>query len=222
MVAKAVTRIWCSFVIVMLLAGYSFAAEVYQVAKIVDGDTFVLTNGQRVRLAYVDTPEMKSDKRKEQYFATDAKMFLTEVVLHKEVVLQKIISQDRYGRVVAIVNYRNNLDLGSFLVQKGAAFVYPHGKRDKFYIAGLLQLQKDAMQSKVGMWKRAITYFKSAGKVIGNRRSKRSFAITCSNAQSIAKRNRVYFDSAVEAFYNGYAPARVCKLWPNTTDILLE
>lgn len=198
----------------------SFADTVHTVIAVIDGDTVILENGRRVRIAFIDTPELEYKKRKQQYFSMRAKKFISDTVLEQGVTLQQISAKDRYKRLVAIVTLRDGRDVGALLVQKGMAFVYSHGVKHRSYIGELVKIQRSAMDARVGMWGKVITYFESAGNVVGNRRSKRFFALDCKFAKDIAAKNKVHFISAVDALYNGYAPARVCKLWPLHTDIL--
>ncbi|KAF1077566.1 thermonuclease family protein [Halodesulfovibrio sp. MK-HDV] len=198
----------------------SFADTVHTVATVIDGDTVILKDGRKVRIAFIDTPEMEYKKRKQQYFSIKAKKFIVDTVLGQNVTLQRITAKDRYKRLVAIVTLRDGRDVGALLVQKGLAFVYPHGVKHRSYIDKLGEMQKKAMNARAGMWDKVITYFESAGNVVGNRRSKRFFALDCKVVKDIATKNKVHFMSAVDALYNGYAPARICKLWPLDTDIL--
>lgn len=198
----------------------SFADTVHTVTTVIDGDTVVLENGRKVRIAFIDTPELGYKKRKQQYFSIRAKIFITNIVSGQNVTLQKITAKDRYKRLVAIVTLRDGQDVGALLVRKGMAFVYPHGVKHQSYIDELGKMQKKAMDERAGMWDKVITFFENTGNVIGNRRSKRFFALDCKFAKDIATKNKVHFMSAVDALYNGYAPARICKLWPLDTDIL--
>ena len=47
------------------------------VASCLDGDTMQLTNRSRVRLAGIDTPELKPRKGKPQFYAREARELLT-------------------------------------------------------------------------------------------------------------------------------------------------
>lgn len=209
--------ILCLFCITVLP---SFADTIHTVTTVIDGDTVILENGRKVRIAFIDTPELEYKKRKQQYFSIRAKKFIIDTVLGQNVTLQQIVAKDRYKRLVAIVTLRDGRDVGALLVRKGMAFVYPHGVKHQSYIDELGKIQKKAMDARAGMWRKVITYFETTGNVVGNRRSKRFFALDCKFAKDIATKNRVHFKSAVDALYNGYAPARICKLWPLDTDIL--
>lgn len=82
-----------------------------QVARVIDGDTFVLANGDRVRVADFDTPETRGAKcaaeRARGHAATDA---ARRMLLRRTVDL-RVTGRDRYERLVADV----------FLVGRGAA-----------------------------------------------------------------------------------------------------
>jgi micrococcal nuclease len=78
-----------------------FNLETATVARVVDGDTFELTDGRKVRLIGVNTPE--STTRTEQY-GKEASKYTTSKLQGKKVYLQKDVSEtDRYGRLLRIV-----------------------------------------------------------------------------------------------------------------------
>ncbi|WP_237565119.1 thermonuclease family protein [Parageobacillus thermoglucosidasius] len=78
-----------------------FNLEAATVARVVDGDTFELTDGRKVRLIGVNTPE--STTRHEQY-GKEASNYTSSKLAGKTVWLQKDVSEtDRYGRLLRIV-----------------------------------------------------------------------------------------------------------------------
>jgi micrococcal nuclease len=78
-----------------------FGLEAATVARVVDGDTFELIDGRKVRLIGVNTPE--STTRTEQY-GKEASKYTTSKLEGKKVYLQKDVSEtDRYGRLLRIV-----------------------------------------------------------------------------------------------------------------------
>lgn len=86
------------------LRGKNILPESY-VSRVIDGDTFVLADGKKVRLICIDTPE----KWEGEYF--EAKEFLRILIENKEVRLEKDISEtDRYNRLLryAYVNITNS------------------------------------------------------------------------------------------------------------------
>jgi len=77
-----------------------------RVDRVIDGDTFELCGGIKVRLLCVDTPE----RGKQGY--EDAKLFLEDLILNKEVSLNTsnydIETTDKYGRLLAWVYIQDN------------------------------------------------------------------------------------------------------------------
>lgn len=71
------------------------------VGRIVDGDTFETSDGRRVRLVGVNTPE--STSRTEAY-GKEASNYTTSKLEGKQVWMQKDVSdRDRYSRYLRIV-----------------------------------------------------------------------------------------------------------------------
>ena len=78
----------------MLLAALASAV----IASCYDGDTCTTTTGERVRLACIDTPELRG-KRAEPIPAKAARDYLRDLVVGKNVGIRRI-TKDRYGRTV--------------------------------------------------------------------------------------------------------------------------
>jgi micrococcal nuclease len=78
-----------------------FGLQKVIVARVIDGDTFELSDGRKVRLIGVNTPE--STTRTEEY-GKEASNYTKSKLEGKEVYLQKDVSEtDRYGRLLRIV-----------------------------------------------------------------------------------------------------------------------
>src|SRR5690242_1495777 len=116
------------------------SSAVFRVRYIVDGDTLILENGEKVRLIGVDTPEIHDDEHRNQMharkygrdvhlideFAFKAKEFALEAVLHQRVRLEYDWErQDKYGRTLAYI-YRepDGFFLNAELVKQGYGFAY--------------------------------------------------------------------------------------------------
>ena len=63
----------------LLLTSLSYA-QTYLVKRVIDGDTIQLSNGERVRLIGVDTPETKHPKKPVKYFGKEAYAFTKRMV----------------------------------------------------------------------------------------------------------------------------------------------
>lgn len=93
--------------------------ETFLVNHVVDGDTFDISTGERVRLICVDTPETDEEGYQE------AKDYMTELLLNQEVELVKDISEtDRYGRLLRYVYLEDGTFVNAELVRLGYAEVY--------------------------------------------------------------------------------------------------
>ena len=79
----------------MLLAALAFVV----IASCYDGDTCTTTSGERVRLACINSPELRG-KSSELVPAKAAREHLRNLVVGKEVGIRRI-TEDRYGRTVA-------------------------------------------------------------------------------------------------------------------------
>ena len=86
-----------------------------------DGDTCTTINGEKIRLACIDTPELKG-KKAEPIPATKARDFLNKL-LTNEVVAIKRITKDRYGRTVAEL-FKNDINVQELIVDEGYGKIY--------------------------------------------------------------------------------------------------
>lgn len=117
----------------------------YLVTRIVDGDTFEIESGQKVRLIGINTPE-----KSECYF-DEASNKLSELVLDKKVRLEKDVSEtDKYGRLLRYV-YVGDVFVNEVLVREGFAqsTSYPPDVRfqDTFREA-----EVEARETDKGLW----------------------------------------------------------------------
>lgn len=103
--------------------------EYYRVTKVVDGDTFWIDDGSesglKIRLIGVDAPETRRSARKEiGHYGEKAKLFLTELLLYKDIRLEYDVSlKDRYGRTLAYVYLRDGTFVNALLIKEGYATV---------------------------------------------------------------------------------------------------
>ena len=86
-----------------------------------DGDTCTTTDGEKIRLACIDTPELKG-KRADPIPAEKARDFLNNLLINEEVSIRRI-TKDRYGRTVAEL-FNGNINIQKLLVDKGYAQIY--------------------------------------------------------------------------------------------------
>ena len=86
-----------------------------------DGDTCTTTKGEKIRLACIDTPELKGPKAK-PIKAKESKDFLNNLVANKQISLKRI-TKDRYGRTVGEL-FKNGLNIQKMIVEKGHGKIY--------------------------------------------------------------------------------------------------
>lgn len=113
------------------------------VVRIIDGDTFDLEGGIRVRLAGADAPEYPKG-----CLSLQAKQRLESLILGKKVNLE-LLEKDNFGRQVAFVKV-SGLLVDKSLVEEGLATAQ-NGENPQ-YGAGLLAAQDSATKSKRGIW----------------------------------------------------------------------
>ena len=117
------------------------------VTEVVDGDTFYLGNGDKVRMLGINTPESGRP------YAQEATDFLTNMILGKEVTLvndSKNPDSDSYGRLLAHV-YVNDTLVNYEIIKAGLAFSYPYTSGTDFHTE-YEKAQAFASSNTVGLW----------------------------------------------------------------------
>ena len=115
------------------------------VKEVIDGDTIILSNGSRVRLIGINTPEHG------MYFFEEAREVLGTIVLGKEIILEKDISdKDKYGRLLRYV-YAGNLFVNLEMVKRGFANAYTYPPDIK-YNGEFLEAERYARENNLGLW----------------------------------------------------------------------
>ena len=86
-----------------------------------DGDTCRTNKGEKIRLACIDTPELRGPKAK-PIEAKKSKDFLNNLVASEQISLKRI-TKDRYGRTVGEL-FKNGLNVQEMIVEKGYGKIY--------------------------------------------------------------------------------------------------
>lgn len=118
------------------------------VRSVYDGDTLTLENGDKVRLSWVNTPELKPAEE----FGKEAGDFTRALVVGKKVqlVLQGENPRDGYGRLLSgIVVDGTNLSYALLEQGLGHVFIIPPEQYD---ITPLLEAQTRARAARKGIW----------------------------------------------------------------------
>ena len=108
-------------VLVLVLAPPALAQTTITIDRCYDGDTCTSTDGEKIRLACIDTPELRG-KRADPIPAKAARDYLNGLVAGEEVSIRRI-TKDRYGRTVAELS-KDGVNIQERLVDKGFARVY--------------------------------------------------------------------------------------------------
>ena len=109
------------FSIFTLNQSYASALPKVIIKSCYDGDTCTTTKGEKIRLACIDTPELKGPKAK-PIKAKESKTFLNDLVTNQELYLKRI-TKDRYGRTVGEL-FKNGLNIQKMIVEKGHGKIY--------------------------------------------------------------------------------------------------
>ncbi len=187
------------------------------VACCFDGDTIKLKNRRIVRLAGIDAPETAHKDSPAQYYSRQSRQMLESLVRGKEVslVFPGLTSKDRHGRLVAEVVLPDGQSVNQLMVERGAAFFYPHQDLGPEFQEKLKKAQTEAIEERRGMWEHMLALPLARMHFVGNRASLRFFPANCQASGRIKPRNRENFGTLMDAFLAGYAPARICIFWPD-------
>lgn len=150
----------------------------YQVLSILDGDTFVINQSQRLRLLGIEAPE------EEYCLGKESKAYLESLVKDQKVTLEEV-GADKYGRVIALAYIGNTL-INEAVIQEGMA-EYDGHKNSRADL--LKQAEAEAKLNKVGIFSTKCTqpenFEDSNCSIKGNKRdNKKLYSFQgCSNYQ---------------------------------------
>lgn len=143
------------------LSGYdrkvkTVPGEPIRVAKVIDGDTIVLANGDHLRYIGIDTPEEFDPRKPVQCWAREAAEANRRLVEGKMIVFaQDVTMHDKYGRWLGFVSLaeagKKGTDVNATLVKEGDAFSYPF-KPDTSRSEEFKADEADAKRRRLGLW----------------------------------------------------------------------
>lgn len=115
---------------------YNYKAKVL---SIYDGDTmtleidlgFKISHIIKIRLAGIDTPEIRTKNKKEKELAYKVRDYLRNMLLNKEVIITTEKS-GKYGRYLCHLYYDDTY-INNHLIVLGYAKPYDGGKREPFF-----------------------------------------------------------------------------------------
>jgi micrococcal nuclease len=130
--------------------------QLRRVARVIDGDTVVLSPNEKVRLIGVDTPETAHPTRGIECFGEAAKQFTRNFAEDKTVRLvfdetNRVRGhKDRYGRTLGYLYLADGRLLNAELIRHGYAHAYT---RFPFrFIVEFRELERQARREGAGLW----------------------------------------------------------------------
>lgn len=140
--------------------------NLHKVTRVVDGDTYQIESGEKIRLLGIDTPEKYESNKLEKDIKTSgqdkktikklgklASDYAKKLVEGKNVILEKepnYDDKDKYGRLLRYVYLEDGTFVNAKLIQDGYAYVY-----DKFPLSKLEEFRKyyhEARENRRGLW----------------------------------------------------------------------
>lgn len=139
--------------------------RLFCVSRVVDGDTLKLSDGRKVRLIGVDTPELhysekllrdaersKSDIKTIQALGKIASDFTKDLCQNKMVRLEfDVQKNDRYGRLLAYAYLEDGTFINAKILEEGYGSVMTIPPNIK-YSERFLRLEKTARNMHKGLW----------------------------------------------------------------------
>lgn len=155
------------YLLIITIFQFSLAEEskLYEVTRVVDGDTLDLETIGRVRLIGVDTPETVHPKKPVEYFGKEASKFLKDLVDGRKVKIEYDQANavknnlDKYERTLGYIYLEDGTFVNAAIIEKGYGHAYtsfPFKHLDRFR-----SLEKEARETKRGLWADAKPELKS-------------------------------------------------------------
>jgi len=119
------------------------------VGRIIDGDTIVLANGDKVRLVGIDAPE------KDNYYYEPARERLRELIEGKPVALENdVTNSDNFGRLLRYV-FVDGEFVNLKMVEEGYAYAYVVAPNEK-YMNELIEAEERARRKQLVIWESSV------------------------------------------------------------------
>lgn len=129
------------------------AGEWARVKHVIDGDTFITSKNEHVRLLGINAPEIAHDDEPGEPLGEMARAWLQKRVQGRLVQLVfDVQRRDGYGRLLAQVFLRDGSWVNGELVARGLAHVYTFEPNHRF-AARLLALEEQARKARRGIWR---------------------------------------------------------------------
>src|SRR3990167_6858584 len=127
------------------------ASDNFLITRVIDGDTIVLSDGQKVRYIGVNAPETKRTDKITKALGERARAYNESLVLGRQVHVEFSSQQkDRYGRTLAYVYIGDTLINAEMILAGYASASYP--QFNPKYAVLFKRLEQEARFAKRGLW----------------------------------------------------------------------
>jgi micrococcal nuclease len=176
--------------------------ERIEVTRVVDGDTVYLSDGRKVRLIGINTPE------RDRPLYAEATAALRKLVEEADVLSLQLGKErtDKYGRTLGYL-YSGDTLLNGEIVRQGFAYTYtwrPNVAKE----AELRELQREARAAKLGLW--GLEAPEPADRYVAKRSSHHFHREGCRRIKRLKDRQRVEWGSREAPLDEGYNPCEDC------------
>jgi len=157
--------------------------ELSEVIRVIDGDTFQIETGQKVRLIGIDTPETSDPRKSVQCFGREAYEKTKNLLEGNLVKLEKDVSEtDKYARLLRYV-YLGDVFVNELLVKEGYArsSSYPP---DIKYQELFRTAEQEARKNSRGLWSACAGNSQSSVSNLTPVQSSSNFVCDCSKSCS--------------------------------------
>ncbi len=151
----------CSLLLLAAAAGADTDSRRARVARVIDGDTVILDNGDHVRLIGINAPEQGRSDRPGEPLAATAREALRALVEHRTVtVVGGRERQDRHGRLLAHLLRDDGINAQVELLRQGLASAVAIPPNVTF-VDEYFDAERVARSLNVGIWSHP--YFRPRG-----------------------------------------------------------
>ena len=198
-----------------------------RVHRVVNGDTFIISEDFKVKLLGVKTPRVAGGDGKNEYFSRKSLSFTNRQIMGKRVKLkfdkEKI---DKNGRILAYVYLPDSKFLNAEILKQG------YGKLDCefecIYLKQFTEYEKEAKDRDIGLWKKTKPpqpqkkvappdkrqLLKSRFnplKYVASRKTKLIHFWYCPESEKIEKADFVILKTVKDGIEEGYKPCKDCN-----------
>ncbi len=157
----------CWLFVLLLLNAPSLTAspKVDSVRYVIDGDTVILTSGEKIRLIGINAPEISHNGLESQVGGIEAKKYLEYLLVNQTVnVVYGAERNDHFGRSLAYLIRADGMNVNIEMLKEGYATLSLHPPNLQ-YAANLQFAQNEAELHQQGIWSMPAYHAKSVSHV---------------------------------------------------------